>query len=47
VIEAYVVDIGLVKFMDTPCWLRIQPRKEKYPAVKQSLEVSNWPDVTT
>ena len=43
--EEIVIDRGLVKLMDSPFWLKLRPRKEKYLAVEKEIKMSDWPPV--
>ncbi|XP_046445093.1 polyamine-transporting ATPase 13A3-like isoform X2 [Daphnia pulex] len=40
--EEIVIDRGLVKLMDSPFWLKLRPRKEKYLAIEKEIKTSDW-----
>lgn len=45
-IEAFLVDRGLVAMMNSSCWLKMRPRQEMYLEVEQKLSTSRWPLVS-
>lgn len=42
-IEAFLVDRGLVAMMNSAWWLKMRPRQELYLEVEEKLSTSRWP----
>jgi cation-transporting ATPase 13A3/4/5 len=45
-IEAFLVDRGLISMMKSSWWLKMRPRKEVYLEVEDKLSGSYWPLVS-
>ncbi|EFX85022.1 hypothetical protein DAPPUDRAFT_314488 [Daphnia pulex] len=45
-IEAFLVDRGLIAMMNSSWWLKLRPRKEIYLEVEEKLSNSQWPLVS-
>ena len=46
IIEAFLVDRGLIAMMNSKWWLKMRPREEKYLEVEKKLSNSDWPLVS-